>query len=114
MSGLFGGGNAISSVDQQIAGMQIQTSAYGICIPLVYGRTRIPANLMYYSDFTAIPHTTTQTTGKGGGGSTQSNTSYTYVAAVALGICEGPISKLGRWWRDKEDHADITEGATAR
>ncbi len=111
MSGLFGGGNAISSVDQQIAGMQIQTSAYGICIPLVYGRTRIPANLMYYSDFTAIPHTTTQTTGKGGGGSTQSNTSYTYVAAVALGICEGPISKLGRWWRDKEDHADITEGA---
>lgn len=103
MSGLFGGGKTVSNSEQALFGMQIQTSAYGLVIPLVYGRTRVGANLIYYSDFKAIPHTTSQQAGKsGGGGSTVTNTTYTYEAAVMLGLCEGPVLALGKWWRDKD------------
>lgn len=101
MSGLFGGGKSTSTVAEKLAGIQIQTSAYGGAIPIVYGTNRVPANLLDYDDFTAIPHTTTTRAGKGGGGGTMSNTTYSYTAMVILGICEGPAG-IGRVWRDKE------------
>lgn len=111
MSGLFGGGGTISTGEQQLAGIQIQTSAYGVGVALVYGRTRVSVNLIHYLDFTAVPHTTSQRAGKGGGGATIQNTTYTYTVAAILGICEGPILKLGRWWRDKDEFASTSEGA---
>lgn len=101
MSGLFGGGQSTSQVAEKLAGVQIQTSAYGGAVPIVFGTDRVAANLLDYDDFTAIPHTSTQKTGKGGGGSTMSQTTYTYTAMIILAICEGPVT-LGRVWRDKE------------
>lgn len=100
MSGLFGGGKSTSTVAEKLAGVQIQTSAYGGAVSIVFGTDRVAANLLDYDDFTAIPHTTTQRSGKGGGGST-SNTTYTYTAMIILAICEGPVT-LGRVWRDKD------------
>ncbi|WP_257306309.1 phage tail protein [Geothrix campi] len=97
-----GGGHSTSTVDQVLAGIQIQTSAYGGCLPVVCGTTRVPGNLLDYDDFTAIPHTTTQKVGKGGGGSTSSNTTYTYTAGGIMAICAGPITGVNQVWRDKE------------
>ena len=102
MGGLFGGGQSSSTTDQVLAGMQLQTSSYGGVIPIVYGTTRVPGNLVYYADFTAIPHTTTTKVGKGGGGSTQTSTTYTYTACVMLALAEGPIGSINQVWRDKE------------
>ena len=102
MGGLFGGGQSTSSKEEVLAGMQLQTSAYGGVLPIVYGTTRIPGNLVYYNDFTAIPHTTTTRTGKGGGGSTMSSTNYTYTAFVILAVSEGTISGVNQVWRDKD------------
>lgn len=104
MSGIFGGGGGgQSTVDPVAAGLRVQTSAYGLCLPLVYGRTRITANLIGYYDFTPIAHTTTQSSGgKGGGGASSSNTSWTYTASFMLGLCEGPISAVYSAWRDKD------------
>ena len=101
MSGIFGGTKRTSTAAEQLSNMAIQTSGYGRCIPVVYGRTRVAANLVYYDDFTAHPHTETTRTGKGGGGSRMSNTTYTYTAAVMLALCEGPVS-IGAVWVDKE------------
>lgn len=99
MGGLFGGGDTISSSEPRIGAMRVQTSAYGMAIPLVYGRTRIAANMIWYGDFTAIAHTTTQSAGgKGGGDVTSSNTSYTYTTATALGLCEGQINGINNIW----------------
>lgn len=113
MSGMFGGGGAtISTVDPVAAGLRIQTSAYGMALPLVYGRTRIPGNLMWYGDFTPIAHTETTSSGgggKGGGGEvTSSHTTYTYTAAFALGLGEGPFTAIHSFWRDKDFIADAS------
>lgn len=102
MSGLFGGGKTVSNEQERLGNIQIMTSAYGLAIPLVYGRTRIAANIIYYTDFTAIPHTEKQKAGKGGGGGTIINTTYTYTAAMIMALCEGKISSIGNWWRDKD------------
>lgn len=102
MGGLFGGGGTISQSEQKIGAMRLQTSSFGGVIPIVWGRTRIAGNLIWYGDFTAIPHTTTQSSGgKGGGGVTQSNTSFTYQAAVAIGLCEGPGIGVDGIWAGK-------------
>src|SRR5579862_9092785 len=94
-----------------VAGLQIQTSAYGKVIPIVYGTTRIAPNLIWYGDFQAIAHSSNPTGGggkgaggggggggKGGGGG---SVTYTYQAAVALGLCEGPIGGIGTVWASK-------------
>ena len=98
----MGGGHSISTVDQVLAGIQLQTSSYGGVLTLAYGTTRIAGNLVDYDDFTPIPHTTTQQVGKGGGGSTMSQTSYTYTAGIILVICQGPVTSINQVWRDKD------------
>lgn len=108
MSGLLGGGGqTISNSETAALGITIQTSAYGLALPIVYGRTRIGGNLVWYGDFTAIPHTTTQSSGgKGGGGTKVSSTTYTYSASFAFGLCEGPITALNGAWVDKSYSAN--------
>jgi len=92
----MGGGANISS--PVIAGLQIQTSTYGLPIPIVWGQQRIQANLLWFADFKAIPHTKSSG-GKGGGGVSQ--TTYSYQAAGYLGLCEGPINGVASVWAGK-------------
>lgn len=101
MSGLFGG-QTISTSDTRINSMRIQQSAYGLCQPLVYGKTRIAANMFWYGDFISTPHTTvTKSGGKGGSAKTR-NTTFTYSASLMLALCENSIKDIGVIWRDKE------------
>lgn len=109
MGGLFNG-QSTSTTAERLAGIELQTSAYGGVLALAYGTTRVPANLIWHDDFKAIPHTTTQRVGKGGGSST-SNTTYTYTASVMLAVCEGPVS-INRVWKDKESGAMSGYGLT--
>lgn len=82
-------------------------------IPIVWGRQRIPANMIWYGDFTPIAHTTTQSSGGKGGGVSQSSTTYTYTAAIAMGLCEGPIAGIGSIYKDKTELVDIEKPAIA-
>ena len=110
MGGLFGGPSIQpqNTVAPIAAGMRVQTSAYGLTIPVVFGRTRVAANLLWYGDFTPIPHTTTSSAGggggKGGGGGSTGNsqTTWTYTASFILGLSEGPITSVNGYWKDKE------------
>ena len=43
-------------------------------------------------------HTESRGGGKGGGGSKTKNTTYTYSATFAVGLCEGPIAGVRRIW----------------
>lgn len=102
MSG--GGGGTISTSEPRLGALQVQQSSYGVAIPIVYGRTRISGNLIWYGDFVAIANTTTTSSGGkgGGGGVTQKTTTYTYEAAVMMGLCEGPISGIVSVWQEKK------------
>lgn len=103
MGGMFGDGQTIASSEQRLGAMRVQTSAYGYPIPIIYGTTRVTVNLIWYGDFVAIPHTSTQSSGgKGGGEITSSNTTYTYQCAVMMALGEGPIALIGTVWATKK------------
>lgn len=92
-------GKTISNSETKIEALKLQSSAYGVTIPLVFGVTRISGNLLDYLGFEAVPHTDTQG-GKGGGVRVQ-NTTYSYRANVVMGLCHGTISEVPRIWRGK-------------
>jgi hypothetical protein len=111
---MSGGGTTINNSAPMISGLRIQTSVYGLPIPIVWGQNRIAANLLWYADFKAIAHTTSHTSGgKGGGGSvTQNQTTYTYQAAGIIGLCEGPIAGIGQVWSAKSNTTMEAMGLT--
>lgn len=101
---LFGGGATIHTEEPRVLSLRVNQSAYGGAKTRVWGKARVPGNLLDYMDFTAIPHTTTQSSGggKGGGGVESSNTSYTYTAGMIIGLCTGTIAGIGKVWQDKD------------
>ena len=95
MGGMFGSGTQGSGAPTAVA-IQVQSSAYGMALPIVWGCNRVPINLIWYGAFSSHGG---GSGGKGGGGKGQSQTSYS--ASVAMGICEGPIVGIGDIWVDQ-------------
>lgn len=75
-------------------GLQTQTSAGNMAVPIVYGRSKIAPNLIWNGDFTANRHKQ----GKGGGA--QGTGQYDYTASLILALCEGPITAVTSVWRE--------------
>lgn len=96
MSGLFR--NGPKPVINVLGGMRVQTSLQGLPIPLVYGRTRIAGNLVWYNDFIARPVTGGKKGSGGGGSGKKGGGQFDYGAAIIIGLCQGPISKIGAIW----------------
>lgn len=101
----FGGGGGVDTTETPATGVQFQSSAYGLPVPLLYGCNRLAPNLIWYGDFTAIAHTEEAEGGKGGGDG-GSNTTYTYTASFLFGLCEGEIHSVRRGWINKETVAN--------
>lgn len=100
MSGiLFRKGNSNAP---EIAGFRVQTSVYGLPIPIVYGTARVAGNLI---DFVPGPITHAET--KPSKWADSVKTGFQYENSVALGLCEGPIVGIGKVWRDKDAAKDF-------
>lgn len=102
----FGGGDKQASQTPQVSGIQIQSSVYGKVVPLVYGTMRLAPNLIWYGDFVQVGGGGTggKGGGKGGGGGGKgggASAQPRYQAAVALALCEGPVTGIGQVWADK-------------
>lgn len=108
----MGGSTTIATKSPMLGALRIQQSCYGGAVALVYGRARVSVNLGWYNDFKAIPHTTSESSGKGGGGVTQTQTDYTYEAAVIGMLGEGGITSVQSGWRGKERYVS-TPGNSA-
>lgn len=89
----------------QIDDLTIQTASEGNPIPKVYGRMRLAGTVIWATDFEEH-QATSSVGGKGGGPKVRE---YSYTANFAVGLCEGPIARIGRIWADGEplDLADI-------
>ena len=92
---------------QKIAGqrldtLQITASTEGAVIPRVYGRMRVGGNIIWATDFREETETTRHGGGGkgGGGGGGTEVTEYFYFASLAVALCEGPITGIGRIWAD--------------
>lgn len=77
-----------------IGGIRVSTSLQGQPISLVYGRTRIAPNLLWYGDFFSKKFPTPGLSGSSG----QTVGQFDYGAAVVLGLCQGPIAGSGAIW----------------
>lgn len=111
---MFGGSDRIVNEQQKLLAFRVQASAFGLPIPIGWGRNRIPANMIWYGDFTAIPHVTQQSSGgKGGGGVTQVDVTYTYTAALMLLLGEGPITSVDAMWIGKTKYVSAAERFSA-
>lgn len=97
--GLFGGHNTTIR-ENKISSFTVSTAEYGSTVPEILGTTRISPNVIYYDDFTAHEHRSSQKSGKGGR-SRMTTITYTYTVAVILALCEGQISGIGKMWKDK-------------
>jgi hypothetical protein len=88
-------------------GLQLQTSVNTLPIPIVWGRTKVAANVIWYANFQ------TQGSGGGKGGMFRSPTSgYSYSADLIMALCEGPISGIGIIWRDQSTYTLAELGLT--
>ena len=86
MGFLHSGSNA--SNPPHYTNVQVQTSAEGMVVPVIYGRNRVAPNLVWADNFQGKKGGK-KGGGKGGGKGSGNKTYYT---GVVLAVCEGPIS----------------------
>ena len=96
MSGLFR--NPYQPVINRLGGIRVQTSLQGVPIPIVYGRTRIAPNLVWYGNFFWKPVNSGKKGTGGSGSGKKGGGEYDYGAAVILGLCQGTIRSIGTVW----------------
>lgn len=105
--GFLFGGQTQAKTRTVASGVSIQSSCYGQVVPVVYGRTRIVGNLIWYGDFKAIPANAGGSGGgKGGGGGNGGKgggggNTYDYKASFAFALAEGPCSNVNVVWSSK-------------
>lgn len=92
---LQGGTTRIS--DEVVNTLTLQSSAYGLVVPIVGGVYKVGGNLVDYLDFKSEAHTEEQG-GKGGG---VESTTYTYSVSLIMGLCMGRVN-VGRVFKGKE------------
>src|SRR5579862_1796262 len=109
MSFLTGAGGTNSSTPTVYTGIQLQTSAQGVPIQIVWGKNRIAPNLIWYNNFQAHKQSGK---GAGGKGGTKGSGNYTYTAAVMLALCEGPMHGTAPNYGIEAIWADQTEYAS--
>lgn len=97
--GIFRSHTTYNRADK-ISSFSVSTAEYGSAVPEIFGTTRRSGNVIYYDDFTAHEHRESHKAGKGGRKKTVT-ISYTYTVAVILGLCEGPITGIGKVWVGK-------------
>ena len=94
-------GNLFAS-DQEaprLTELALQTSTEGAFVPIVYGRMRLAGQVIW----TGPVQESRQTRAAGGGkGGSPEVTEYNYSISLAVGLCEGPISGIGRVWANGE------------
>lgn len=102
-----GSGRTVSAGSARLKDIEVTASTEGSAIPRIYGRARVAGQIIWATRILAV--TTTRTSSVSGGGkSSGGHSSKTkvktrttaYYANLALGLCEGPIARIGRVWAD--------------
>lgn len=88
--------------------LNVTVSTYGLPIPRVWGpENRLGGNIIWSTGLKETEHREKQSAGGKGGGSSVTQTTYTYSASFAVAICRGPIRGIGRIWADSKLVADF-------
>ena len=109
---LFGSGQR-SAEGPRLSDLEVQTSTEGAPVTRLYGRARLNGQIIWATNFSEVVTRREQRTGaaKGGmSGSSVKETTYSYYANFAVGLCEGEIAYVGRIWANgtELDLKDVT------
>ena len=110
-NGLLGAGQSVTREGPRLSEQPLLTSQEGAAVPRVFGRGRVAGQVIWASRYLETVTSRSQTVGgKGGGGQTVTQTEYSYSVSIAVGLCEGPVSGVGRIWADGRllDMSEIT------
>lgn len=91
--------------DMEPAGMdsfQVTQAREGSCVPLVYGRVRIPGNILWYGNLVTEAIIQEVEGGKGGGGSEDVVSGYKYYMDVWQAIGMGKLSIVKTFIHDED------------
>ena len=77
--------------------LHLQTSTEGTPIAQIFGRMRVAGQVIWSTRFEEHVRKTSRG-GKATGG--QRVKEFSYTISIALGLCEGPIERIGRIWAD--------------
>ena len=101
MSGLFVSSKSKTSSVTAVGALNVQTSSYGVVVPLCYGTNRLNGNMLWYDDFQSYAHTSSSSGGGKGGGGAGGSTSYTYSASFIFALAEGTVVNIGQVFESK-------------
>nr|WP_321982431.1 glycoside hydrolase/phage tail family protein [uncultured Cohaesibacter sp.] len=95
---LFGTSRSVEG--PSLSDLSVQTSTEGSSIPRLYGRARLTGQIIWATNLVEEVTSRKYKTGasKGGSGSSTTETTYSYFANFAVGLCEGEIAYIGRVW----------------
>ena len=82
--------------------LRLTSAGEGAGITQLWGRQRIAGQVIWATRFKEAMTTSRTGRGKGGGQTTQN---YSYSISLAIGLCEGEISRIGRIWADGNEIA---------
>lgn len=108
---LLGGSGGTRTVEgPRLTEIDGLASSEGAAIPRVYGRARIGGQLIWATRFEEeikVSVTRTKSGGKGSPSQKTVETTYSYYANLAIGLCEGSITFIRRIWVDGRE-LDVT------
>ena len=98
---LFGKGRTTKG--PRLDDLTVMGSSEGASIPVVWGRARIAGQVIWATDFEEEATRSAGTGAKGTDAGSDAATTYSYYANFAVGLCEGPVSSIGRVWADGKE-----------
>lgn len=101
-------GQKLRQEGRRLEDLTLQTSNEGAAMARIYGRVRLSGQVIWATQLEETVSTSTQ--GGKSGGSGVETTEYAYFANFAVGLCEGPIHRIGRIWADGQliDQSEYT------
>ncbi|MCA8882333.1 MAG: glycoside hydrolase/phage tail family protein [Rhodobacteraceae bacterium] len=81
---------------------RVTGASEGAPVPQVFGRIRVPGQVIWASNFAESRSSERVSGGKGASRSAKV-TSYSYSVSVAVALCEGRISRVARVWADGQE-----------
>lgn len=99
---LFGYSSTTHSSGPRLKDLSIQTSSYGVMIPMVFGVIRTAGNIIWSMPLKEVMAAHRYEAGAKGSKVSHVRNEYKYFASFAVSICEGPIDEVIRIYAGRE------------
>lgn len=110
---LFPANSNVVVEGSRLSDKTVSSSAYGAPISINYGTVRTSGNVIWSSGIREQRNSSTVSAGgKGGGGASQTNVTYTYFCSFAVAFGEGEADDVLRIWADSKLIYDKTGTGT--